>query len=194
LVTGCDLVVEQIKVAAGIPLSISQEDVSINGSAIECRIYAEDPERNFLPSPGKLTTYQEPNGPGVRNDSGVYQGFRIPFEYDPLISKLITHGRDRDESIRRMQRALAEYKVGGVKSTIPFFIRLLQDPRFLKGDIHTHFLEQQKLIQDDLPPDVDSSIPLIGAAIKHLSERRSSTSHPQVRKSGWKEYGRRFWQ
>ena len=194
LVTGRDLVVEQFKVAAGQPLGFTQNEITINGSAIECRIYAEDPSLNFLPSPGRVTTYLEPNGPGVRNDSGVYQGFQIPIEYDPLISKLITYGKNRNEAIRRMRRALAEYRIGGVKTSIPFFIRLLEEAKFLEGDFHTHFIEQQGLLEP-LPEAVDGSseIPLLGAAVSHVINQPSSPKRSFVQ-SGWKEYGRRFWQ
>jgi acetyl-CoA carboxylase biotin carboxylase subunit len=193
LVTGRDLVSEQFRVAAGLPLSFSQRNISLNGWAMECRIYAEDPSQNFMPSPGIVTTYQEPNGPGIRNDSGVYQGFQIPVEYDPLISKLITYGRDRDETIRRMQRALSEYRIGGVRTSIPFFIRLLEDPQFLNGSFHTHFIEQQGLLESVKRNDCVDEITLLGAAVNHVINRPATDSVKKKQK-GWKEYGRRFWQ
>ena len=124
MVTGIDIVKEQIRVAAGEKLSIRQEDVKQSGHAIECRVYAEDPERNFMPCPGVVTSLRVPGGPGVRDDSGMYEGFEIPIFYDPIISKLVAWGKDRTEAIARMKRALAEYVVTGVKTTIPFHIRV----------------------------------------------------------------------
>jgi len=194
LVTGRDLVVEQFRVAAGEPLSFSQDEVILKGAAIECRIYAEDPGLNFIPSPGRLTTYHEPAGPGIRSDSGVYGGFSIPVEYDPLISKLVAFGKDRDEAIRRMRRALLEYRVGGVRTTIPFFIQLMNSARFLEGNYNTHFIEQQGLLEDLVESAAkDPDIPVLGAAVSHLVNRPAAVEKPRSR-SGWKEYGRRFWQ
>lgn len=148
LVTGIDLVREQIRIAAGERLTIKQEDVHWTGSAIECRIYAEDPEKNFLPSPGKITRLRTPSGPGVRDDSGVYEGWEVPLFYDPMISKLATWGATRDEAIARMQRALGEYHVGGIRTTIPFFQTVFDDEEFRRGEIDTgyiaRFLDRQK--------------------------------------------------
>jgi acetyl-CoA carboxylase biotin carboxylase subunit len=148
LVTGIDLVREQIRIAAGEKLAINQEDVRWEGSAIECRIYAEDPDNNFLPSPGRITRLRIPAGPGVRDDSGVYEGWEVPLFYDPMISKLATWGATRDEAIARMRRALGEYHVGGIRTTIPFFISILDDEEFRRGEIDTgyiaRFLERQK--------------------------------------------------
>jgi acetyl-CoA carboxylase biotin carboxylase subunit len=147
LVTGVDLVREQIRIAAGEPLTIKQEDVRWMGSAIECRIYAEDPEKNFLPSPGKITRLRTPSGPGVREDSGVYEGWEVPIYYDPMISKLATWGATRQEAIARMKRALGEYHVGGIRTTIPFFQAVLADEEFCRSEIDTgyiaRFLERQ---------------------------------------------------
>ena len=137
LVTGLDLVKEQIRVAAGEPLGFTQEDVQARGAAIECRISAEDPARDFFPSPGLITGLRVPSGPGVRDDSGVYEGWRVPLDYDPLMAKLIVWGRDRQEAIARLRRALAEYQVSGVETTIPFFLRVLDDPEFLRGCLDT---------------------------------------------------------
>ena len=137
LVIGADLVKEQIRVAAGEPLGFGQDDVHLRGSAIECRISAEDPARDFFPSPGTITTLRTPSGPGVRNDSGVYEGWRVPLEYDPLIAKLIVWGRDRDEAIARLGCALAEYEVGGIETNIPFFQSVLRHPDFLAGRLDT---------------------------------------------------------
>src|SRR4030095_7316351 len=121
LVTGIDLVREQIQVAAGQALSFAQEDVKLAGHAIECRIYAEDPENNFLPSPGRITRLRVPQGPGVRDDGGVYQGSEVSIYYDPMISKFAVWGRNRTEAIERMRRSLREYEIGGIKTTLSFF-------------------------------------------------------------------------
>src|SRR6476646_3194137 len=140
LATGIDLVREQIRVALGEPLSFSQEDVSWKGHAIECRVYAEDPANNFLPSPGRITRLRIPNGPGVRDDGGVYEGAEVSIYYDPMISKLAVVGRDRDEAIGRMRRALMEYEVGGIKTTLPFFRELMDDEVFQAGNLDTGFM------------------------------------------------------
>jgi acetyl-CoA carboxylase, biotin carboxylase subunit len=137
VVTGVDLVKEQIRVAAGEPLGFRQEEVQLRGAAIECRISAEDPAREFFPSPGLITVLRTPAGPGVRDDSGVYEGWRVPLEYDPLMAKLIVSGRDRQEAIARLRRALLEYEVVGVETTIPFFFRVLHNLDFLAGRLDT---------------------------------------------------------
>jgi len=142
LVIGADLVKEQIRVAAGEPLGFGQDDVHLRGSAIECRISAEDPARDFFPSPGTITTLRTPSGPGVRNDSGVYEGWRVPLEYDPLIAKLIVWGRDRDEAISRGRRALDFFVIEGIKTTIPLHRRILDDPDFVAGRLSTRFMER----------------------------------------------------
>ena len=141
LVTGLDLVAWQLKIAAGEPLTIQQSDVRWTGSAIECRVYAEDPENNFLPFPGKITYLAEPSGPGIRVDSGVYQGWNVPFDYDPLLAKLIAWAPDRDAAINRLRRALSEYKVGGIRTNLAFFHEILQDPAFVRGELSTAFLD-----------------------------------------------------
>jgi acetyl-CoA carboxylase biotin carboxylase subunit len=142
LVTGIDLVREQITVAAGHPLSFTQEQVEWRGHAIECRVYAEDPDNNFLPSPGRITTLRVPAGPNVRDDGGVYAGAEVSIYYDPMISKLAAWGRTRDEAISRMRRALAEYTVGGIKTTLPFFREIVRDAEFIAGQLDTGFIER----------------------------------------------------
>ncbi|MBF0427926.1 MAG: acetyl-CoA carboxylase biotin carboxylase subunit [Magnetococcales bacterium] len=141
MVTGLDLVKEQIRVAAGLPLALTQEQVRFTGHAIECRINAEDPER-FIPSPGLITEYHPPGGGGVRVDSGAYAGYRIPPYYDSLISKLIVHGADRVEAVARMRRALDEYVIGGVKTTLPLHQRILRDGAFVRGRYDLNFLSR----------------------------------------------------
>jgi acetyl-CoA/propionyl-CoA carboxylase biotin carboxyl carrier protein len=143
LATGVDLVVAQLKVAGGEPLDFSQDDIDLHGHAIECRINAENPAKNFLPAPGTISDYREPSGPGVRVDSGVGPGSVIPQAYDPLIAKLVTFGSSRDEARRRMLRALREYDIGGVRTTIPFHLLMLADPRFVTGDYHTSTVEKE---------------------------------------------------
>ena len=147
MVTGVDLCKEQILIASGDDLSYSQDEIDIRGWAIECRINAEDPLNDFAPSPGKIKRYRSPGGPGIRVDSGVYTGYVIPPYYDSLISKLVAHGRDRQEAIARMQRALYEYIVVGVKTNIIFHKAVLRNARFLRGDINTHFIKEENIAE-----------------------------------------------
>ncbi|MFZ2385252.1 MAG: acetyl-CoA carboxylase biotin carboxylase subunit [Candidatus Omnitrophota bacterium] len=141
MVTGIDLIKEQLKIACGERLLMHQEDIKLCGAAIECRINAEDPEKNFMPCPGKIETLFLPGGPGIRVDTHIYQGYEISPHYDSLVAKIIAHGRNRQEAIRIMQRALSEFTIAPIKTTIPFHQRLLEDPHFLKGDISTHFVQ-----------------------------------------------------
>jgi len=153
-VTNVDLVRQQILIAAGEKLSMSQSDVVMTGHAIECRINAEDPFNDFRPSPGRIEMYYPPGGRGVRLDSHAYSGYTIPPYYDSMIGKLITHGKDRAEAMSRMSRALSEYMITGIKTTVPFSLAILQDPDFRRGDYTTNFIERflasarRELIQD----------------------------------------------
>jgi len=142
LVTGVDIVRKQIRVAMGEKLTIAQEDITLRGHAIECRVNAEDPDRNFMPSPGRLLHYLPPGGPGVRVDSACYQDYVIPPFYDSMVAKVIVLDEDREKAIRRMSRALAEFVIEGVKTTIPFHLPVLESPRFHRGDFGTDFLEK----------------------------------------------------
>ncbi|HXZ80923.1 MAG TPA: acetyl-CoA carboxylase biotin carboxylase subunit [Terriglobales bacterium] len=142
LVTGLDLVHLQIRIAAGEKLPFAQDDIRVRGHAIECRIYAEDPDNNYFPSPGKITLLLAPSGPGIRRDSGMYEGWTVPIEYDPLLAKLIGYGFDREEAISRLERALYEYFVGGIKTNISLFRRILRDPDFRAGKLDTGFLDR----------------------------------------------------
>jgi acetyl-CoA carboxylase biotin carboxylase subunit len=144
-VTGVDLVREQILAAAGEPLSIRQEDVRLCGHAIECRINAEDPERNFMPSPGRITEYLPPGGMGVRVDSAAYPGYLVSPYYDSMIAKLIVWAPTREQAIERMSRALGEFRIEGVKTTIPFHLKLMRHPKFRAGDVTTRFLEENEV-------------------------------------------------
>ncbi|HKZ22189.1 MAG TPA: acetyl-CoA carboxylase biotin carboxylase subunit [candidate division Zixibacteria bacterium] len=142
MVTGIDIAKRQIRIASGEKLDFSQSDIKPFGHALECRIYAEDYQNNFFPSTGVISLYREPAGPGVRVDSGVYEGFEIPLYYDPLIAKLICWGQDRNEAISRMSRALSEYQINGITSTIEFHQKVMQNEKFKKGEISTNFIEE----------------------------------------------------
>jgi acetyl-CoA carboxylase biotin carboxylase subunit len=142
LITGLDLVHLQIRIAAGEKLPFKQEDVLIRGHAVECRIYAEDPDNNYFPSPGKITLLLAPSGPGIRRDSGMYEGWNVPIDYDPLLAKLIGYGTDREQAISRLRRALNEYFVGGIKTNISLFRRILNDPDFQAARIDTGYLDR----------------------------------------------------
>ncbi len=141
MITGIDLILEQIRVAAGTPLTITQKDVEFRGHSIECRINAENP-RTFLPSPGRIQSYHPPGGLGIRVDSAVYQGYSIPPFYDSLVGKLIVHGKTRTECLMRLKRALDEFVVDGIETTIPLFQRLVRNPDIINGDYHIHWLEE----------------------------------------------------
>jgi len=142
MVTGLDLVEWQIRIADGECLGFTQEHVQLTGHAIECRVYAEDPDNNFFPSPGRITRLRTPSGPGIREDSGVYEGWTVPLDYDPLLAKLIAHAPSRAQAITRLQRALDEYMVGGIKTNVSLFQRILRHPEFAAGRLDTGFLDR----------------------------------------------------
>ncbi|MBP1740103.1 MAG: Carbamoyl-phosphate synthase chain ATP-binding, partial [Deltaproteobacteria bacterium] len=142
MTTGLDLVREQLHIAAGDPLRFDQENLLQRGHAIECRLYAEDPEKSFFPSPGVVLLHREPAGPGIRNDCGIYEGFKVPVEYDPIIGKVIAYGETREASRRRMIRALENYAILGIQTTIPYLIDILKSPEFAAGDLSTDFIER----------------------------------------------------
>tara|TARA_A100001037_G_C15118899_1_gene622824 strand:+ start:121 stop:1473 length:1353 start_codon:yes stop_codon:yes gene_type:complete len=141
MITGVDMVREQIRVAAGLPLSFTQEEITFQGHAIECRINAENP-RTFAPSPGAITDYHPPGGMSVRVDSGLYSGYRIPPYYDSLVSKLVVHGRNRNECLMRLRRSLEEYVIGGIDTTIPLHEKIIENSDFINGDYDIHWLER----------------------------------------------------
>ncbi|WOF16050.1 acetyl-CoA carboxylase biotin carboxylase subunit [Methanoplanus sp. FWC-SCC4] len=145
MITGIDLVRQQIKVAAGEELSLSQEDINLHGHAIECRINAEDPLNNFTADPGKIVRYRSPGGPGIRVDSGIHMGYSIPPMYDSMISKLCSWGVDRQESIERMRRAIYEYVILGVRTTLPLHHAIMNNKEFVAGNTHTHFLKEEHI-------------------------------------------------
>ncbi|GAB4311981.1 MAG: acetyl-CoA carboxylase biotin carboxylase subunit [Bacteroidales bacterium] len=195
-VVGIDLVREQINIANGNPLTYKQEELSQNGHAIECRIYAEDPDNNFMPSPGMIRHITEPLGFGVRHDGYVYEGYEIPLYYDPLISKLIVWGKTRDEAIARMKRALSTYKITGVKTSIKFLERIMNTPDFVKGNYNTHFIEKNKKFlenKDECMGDC-KAMALIAAFVdyhKRLENQALQPSGASRTCSPWKLNGRR---
>jgi acetyl-CoA carboxylase biotin carboxylase subunit len=170
LVTGVDLVKLQIRIAQGEPLPLRQQDLRQTGHALECRIYAEDPEQNFMPSPGRILALRVPDGPGVRVDTGVYEGYQVPIHYDPLLSKLVVHAATRDEALARMRRALAEYRLVGIRTTLPFFERVLRHPDFVAGDYDTGFVAR---VLAEPAPAAEWQIAVAAAAIRAHRERRA---------------------
>ncbi len=190
MVTGIDMVVEQIRVASGLPLSFTQDDIKISGHAIECRIYAEDPA-TFLPAVGKLKKYREPSGPGIRVDSGVYEGAEISVYYDPLIAKLVASGGNREIACARMRRALKEYTIAGVVTNLDFHRKVLENEKFAAGKISTHFIEQNYSGPDD-PDPKELQLAAIAAVLADHRSKRSVFSHAKSTGSRWLEYGRRM--
>ena len=204
LITGLDLVHLQIRIAAGEKLPFSQEQVRIRGHAIECRIYAEDPDNNFFPSPGKITLLLAPSGPGIRRDSGMYEGWTVPIDYDPLLAKLIGYGTDRAQAISRLTRALNEYFVGGIKTNISLFRQILRDPDFQAGKLDTGYLDRllahgPKL---DLRDSGGAELAAIAAGLfaqlepgsttasNGVSANGSGTAAASAKASNWKHAGR----
>src|SRR6202453_3185297 len=153
LITGLDLVHLQVRIAAGEKLPFKQDDMRIRGHAIECRIYAEDPDNNYFPSPGKITLLQEPAGPGIRIDSGIYEGWTVPIDYDPLLAKLIGYGADREQAIARLTQALGEYFAGGIQTNIVLFRRILRDADFRAARLDTGFLDRMLKRKEDQAVD-----------------------------------------
>ncbi|MBI4165146.1 MAG: acetyl-CoA carboxylase biotin carboxylase subunit [Acidobacteria bacterium] len=194
MVLGIDLVKEQFRLAAGEKLSLEQEDVRMRGAAIECRIYAEDPANNFFPCPGTIRRLQAPRGPGVRTDSGVYEGWTVPIEYDSLLSKLVVWGTDRAEAIARLRRALGEYEVFGIQTTIPFFRSIVDHPDFNAGRIDTGFIDRvlaEGILADGEPSSEEVRVALLAAALDAIQAPSNGTSPPKdAAKSGWKASGR----
>ncbi|HJN73358.1 MAG TPA: acetyl-CoA carboxylase biotin carboxylase subunit [Myxococcota bacterium] len=191
MVTGVDLAQAQLRIARGEPLGFGQDDLRVHGHAIECRIYAEDPARDFMPAPGRIRSYREPSGPFVRVDSGVTEETEVPVHYDPMIAKLVVWGRNREECIRRCDRALREYRVTGIRTSIGFFRRVLADERFLAGDYTTAFITPELL--NDLEDLRNDEVAATAAAIAQfeLDHRRTpapadGTASAWKRHLGWK--------
>jgi acetyl-CoA carboxylase biotin carboxylase subunit len=189
LVTGHDLVRLQLEVAAGEPLRLRQEEVSWRGSSIECRIYAEDPDNHFFPSPGRITRLTCPLGPGVRLDGCVYDGWTVPMEYDPLLAKLAVWSETREDAIARMRRALREYDVGGIHTNIAFFRQLLEDVEFRGAELHTGFLDEflQRRPPSTAAPELESVAALV-AAFHWAAAARAPEGRPPA--SRWLQTGR----
>jgi pyruvate carboxylase subunit A len=190
MVTGVDIVKEGIRIASGLPLSLTQKDIRITGSAIECRINAEDPVNDFVPTPGKILRYHEPGGTGIRVDSGVYSSYTIPPFYDPIISKLIVWGRDRKETIARMQRALYEYIIIGPRNNIPFHQAVMKNPRFISGDLGTHFIEKETTLLGDMMAILDQDISL-EAKLPHGGDDKKKVAAIAVVAALAQSYGQR---
>jgi len=193
-VTGLDLVKLQIAIAAGHRLPFAWETITPRGHAMEVRLYAEDPENNFFPSPGKILSQHQPSGPGIRVDEGVYEGWTVPMDYDPLLSKLIAWGNSREETIARLRRALEEYSITGIKTNTALFRRILAEPDFLKAEIHTKWLDE--LLQRPHPTAHDDSndadAAAVAAAIWQATHNGNSpASSNAAPESEWKREGRR---
>ncbi len=194
MITGIDLVKEQIRVARGEVLAFKQEDLKINGHAMEVRVYAEDPQNNFLPDIGKLQTYITPKGPGVRVDDGFEQGMDIPIYYDPMIAKLITYGKDRTEAIERMIRAIDEYQITGIQTTLGFGKFVMEHPAFVSGDFNTHFVSKYFKPEDlDQGNEEEALIASIIAArfIQQNKPKISGQTGMEI-KSNWKTNRKEF--
>jgi acetyl-CoA carboxylase biotin carboxylase subunit len=198
LVTARDLVHEQIRVAAGEKLSFSQNDILLRGAAIECRIYAEDPHNNFLPSPGRITRLVTPAGPGVRYDSGSYTGWDVPIYYDPLLAKLCVWAETREAAIDRLARVLDEYTVEGINTTIPFFRAVVEDEAFRRGDFDTGFIERflkngfgaQGDPEDERAQRLEDLAAIAAALHTRTKTPALEAATPPVAESRWKLYGR----
>jgi acetyl-CoA carboxylase biotin carboxylase subunit len=176
LITGLDLLHLQIRVAAGEKLPFVQADLCLRGHAIECRIYAEDPDNDYFPSPGRISLLLEPSGPGIRLDSGIYQGWTVPLDYDPLLAKLIGYGSDRPQAIARLVRALNEYFVGGIKTNLPLFRRILGDAEFQTGRLDTGYLERLLASPALRAQREDSALAAIAAGAFALLDRPSAAT------------------
>jgi acetyl-CoA carboxylase, biotin carboxylase subunit len=199
MITGLDLVHLQLRIAAGERLPLQQEDINIRGHAIECRIYAEDPDNNFFPSPGKISRLLQPSGPGIREDAGVYEGWTVPLDYDPMLSKLIAYAADRAAAIARMKRALNEYFISGIKANLSLFRRLLEHPDFIDARIDTGFLDRLLASRQEASASQDglAQIAAISAALFAVrlptGYEQSGSPKPNGEKSGssnWKKTAR----
>jgi acetyl-CoA carboxylase, biotin carboxylase subunit len=197
-VTGLDLVELQLRVAAGEGLPITQQDVAVRGYAMECRIYAEDPENHFFPSPGRIISWRPPHGPGIRLDEGVYLGWTVPGDYDPLLAKLIASGGSRAEVIARLQRALEEFEIAGIRTNTVLFQKILAAPDFQAGAIHTRWLDERlasllpALAQDrSLTEAIEIKVAMIAAALWHVGQAKSVREEPIQSASRWRDDGRR---
>ena len=189
MITDIDLVKEQVKIARGEKLSFNQEDVKINGHSLEVRVYAEDPANNFLPDIGKLSTYRTPKGPGVRVDDGFEEGMDIPIYYDPMIAKLITHGKNREEAIERMLRAISEYKIVGVETTLDFCSFVLKHEAFRTGNFDTNFVKnhfREELLYTEVEEEIEAAAILASWLTEESKNLRTDAKNEFVKISKWK--------
>jgi acetyl-CoA carboxylase, biotin carboxylase subunit len=191
LATGLDLVHWQLRIASGERLTLQQSEVQWRGSAIECRIYAEDPDNGFLPSPGKISYLEQPSGPGVRLDSGVYQGWTVPLDYDPMLAKLAVWAPARETAIERMRRALSEYVVEGIRTNIQWFDEILRDPEFIGGRLSTAFLDHFKR-REHPPADIeaDAVAALVASLVMSPQISKSAPVAQGTKRSAWLDAGR----
>ncbi len=189
MVTGIDIVKEQLRTASGRKLRYAQEDVQIRGWAMECRIQAEDPYNDFLPSVGRVTSLYEPTGPGVRVESGIYEGFEVSLYYDPLIAKLVVWGETRGETILRMRRALKEYRIMGIKTTIPFYEQLLNSTRFIGGQFDTTFVENRFTPAEEEKEHHKEAAVIVAALLAHRDRQRTVVRVASQHTSNWKRQG-----
>jgi len=191
LVTGLDLVRLQLEIANGARLPFTQDQVALRGAALECRIYAEDPANNFLPSPGRITRLAEPSGPGVRLDSGIFEGWNVPLDYDPMLAKLIVWADTREHAIERMLRALSEYRIGGIRTNIALFDAILRDPAFRAGDLHTGYLDEllkrPGLLGQQPAPELAA---IAAAAVAAHTKPEPTQAAPPSETSRWLSSGR----
>jgi acetyl-CoA carboxylase biotin carboxylase subunit len=197
MVTGVDIVQQQIRIAAGERLTLKQEDISFRGAAIECRVYAEDPDNNFFPSPGRLSLLRRPSGPWVRDDSGVYEGWTVPVDYDPLISKLAVWGASRHDALQRMRRALGEYRIEGIQSNLSFFREILGSPEFERGEFDTGFIDRWLATRKAAPGptaaerDLAAIIAAVAEATRKPASNAGGHGAPAAAPdSAWKRIGR----
>ena len=198
MVTGLDLVKLQIRIADGEALPFTQEDIVLTGHAVECRLYAEDPANNFFPSPGTILSLRNPSGPGIRLDDGVYQGFTVPTDYDPMLGKLIAWGKDRAEAVARLRRALEEFSVTGIKTNVALFLCILRDPGFLQGEIYTRWLDERllRLLAATEKKESDAAAEdaaILAGLLHHFSVSRATPASDGAKEtpSAWKRDARR---
>jgi acetyl-CoA carboxylase biotin carboxylase subunit len=192
MVWGVDIVKEQLRIAQGGKLSVRQEDLRPQGHAIECRIYAEDPARKFAPSPGLIRYLNLPEGPGVRNDNGVYVGYTVPVFYDPMLSKLIVHATTREDAIARMRRVLTEYRVEGIETTIPFFTYVMNDPDFIAANFDTGYIDRLLPTIDFAHREIsrEHHDAAVAAAAIMAFEESQNVKLPVDTESRWRNAGR----
>jgi acetyl/propionyl-CoA carboxylase alpha subunit len=190
MVTGLDLVELQLRIADGEELPFAQEDLVQRGHAIECRVYAEDPSTGFLPSAGPVLALREPSGPGVRVDSGIYEGCEVPVHYDPILSKVITHGADREQARRRMLLAMRDTTILGISTIVPYLVDVLEHPAFVAGDLHTGFVDEEMAGWEEAEADAEArEIALAAAALAPAARPAAAAGPAEEAPSPWRTVG-----